>query len=253
MQLLIIDAMNLIRRVYAAAEASEAAIDATCSRALSIIHSNAKRIKATHWLMVWEDHEATWRHRLWPEYKAGRVPMPEALAESLPDIRRYLEANGVHGYNLQGWEADDIIASVAARAAERAIGVTILSTDKGFCQLVSPVVQVLNHFDRLLWDVEQVKERWGADPHQLTDYWAICGDQTNHLPGVAGIGKKGAGEVLELCGSLDAALGWPDMLPERLRRLLLDGIQSAMQSRVLATLRTDVTVGLNLATLRARV
>ncbi|MEK9765811.1 MAG: 5'-3' exonuclease H3TH domain-containing protein [Thalassolituus sp.] len=252
MQLLIIDAMNLIRRVYAAAEGSEAAFDATCSRALSIIHSNAKRIKATHWLMVWEDHETTWRHRLWPDYKAGRSPMPEALARCLPDIRRYLEANGVYGYNLSGWEADDIIASVAAKAAERAIGVTILSTDKGFCQLVSPVVHVLNHFDRLLWDVEQVRERWGAEPSQLTDYWALCGDQTNHLPGVAGIGKKGAGEVLEPCGSLDVALGWPEKLPERLRKLLSEDTQSALQSRVLATLRTDVTVGLNLGALRAR-
>lgn len=250
MHLLLIDAMNLIRRVYAAAEGNELALEATQARALSIIDSNARKRDATHWLMVWEHQEETWRHRLWPEYKAGRSPMPETLAKGLAQVRSYLESNGVPGLDLHGWEADDLIASAAARAAERGMAVTILSTDKGFCQLVSPKVQVLNHFDRLLWDEQQVQDRWQASPHQLPDYWAMCGDQTNHLPGVSGIGAKGAGQILALCGSLDVALGWPDKLPPKQAASLEAGAMDAIRTRVLATLRQDVNLGLRLSQMR---
>jgi protein Xni len=252
MHLLIIDAMNVIRRVYAAVEGNELADEATRTRSLGIIMSNLARLKATHLVMVFEHHDITWRHEIWPTYKEGRSPMPQALADDLASIRQYLESNGVHCYDQDGWEADDIIATIAVKAAERSLDVTILSTDKGFCQLVSPKIKVLNHFERLMWDEDQVRDRWGFIPSKLTDFWALCGDQTNHLPGVAGIGTKGAGQVLDACGSLDQAIGWPESVPQRYQKPLQEGIEFAMKTRVLATLRRDVPVGINLASLRAK-
>jgi len=254
MHLLLIDAMNLIRRVYAAVEAGgnpEFAAEATRSKVLDIIHGNARGRGATHWMMVFEHHDETWRHRLWPEYKLGRSPMPEQLARDLPVLRSYLSRNGVHCYDQTGWEADDIIATAAVRAAENGLKVSILSTDKGFCQLVTPHIEVINHFDRLLWNEEQVRERWGFSPQRLPDFWALCGDQTNHLPGVSGIGKKGAAQVLDQCGTLDVAMGWPDSLPEKQAKLLMKDQQAAIRTRVLATLRTDIELGVSLASLRA--
>lgn len=252
MHLLLIDAMNLIRRVYAAVEDSEFAAEATRNKVIDIIGANVRGRKATHLLMVYEDQEPTWRHRIWPEYKAGRSPMPEALANDLSEMRADLERSGIHSYRMSGWEADDVVATVADRAARSGLQVTILSTDKGFCQLVSERISVLNHFDRFLWNEEAVHQRWGLAPAQLTDYWALCGDQTNHLPGVPGIGKKGAAQVLDLCGSLDHAIGWPEILPERLSNALGQGIPSAIRTRVLATLRTDLELGISLSSLRAK-
>jgi protein Xni len=178
--------------------------------------------------------------------------MPEALAIELAALRTDLERTGIHTYEMSDWEADDVIATVADRAARSGLQVTILSTDKGFCQLVSERISVLNHFDRLLWDEETVRQRWGLAPDQLTDYWALCGDQTNHLPGVPGIGKKGAAQVLDVCGSLDRAIGWPDALPERQSTALGKGVSSAIRTRVLATLRTDLELGIRLSSLRAK-
>ena len=252
MHLLLIDAMNLIRRVYAAVEDSEFAAEATRNKVIDTIGANLHGRGATHLLMVFEDQEVTWRHHLWPEYKAGRLPMPDALASELAALRADLERNGIHTYQMSGWEADDVIATVADRAARSGLQVTILSTDKGFCQLVSERISVLNHFDRLLWDEETVRQRWGLAPDQLTDYWALCGDQTNHLPGVPGIGKKGAAQVLDACGTLDRAIGWPDALPERQSTALDKGLSSAIRTRVLATLRTDLELGIRLSSLRAK-
>jgi len=249
--LLIIDAMNLIRRVYAAVESSELAADATMTRALAIIHGAASRCGATHWAMVFEEPCETWRHKLWPEYKANRQPMPEALRRVLPDIRRYLEVNGMHCFNVEGWEADDVVATLAVKSAKAGLEVTILSTDKGFCQLVSPEVRVLNHFDRVLWDETRVSERWGFTPDALPDFWALTGDQTNHLPGVAGIGVKGAGQVLDAAGSLDRALAWPKLVPARYQAALEEEARVALMTRELARLRRDVPLGMRLSALRA--
>ena len=251
MHLLIIDAMNLIRRVYAAVEDNELAEEATRTRALGIIHGAATRAGATHCVMVFEEHGGTWRHTLWPQYKAGRAPMPEALQGALERIRDYLQSNGIHCFDLQGWEADDIVATLAVKAVSAGAGVTVLSTDKGFCQLVTPQLKVLNHFDRLLWDEDQVRERWGFPPQRLTDFWALTGDQTNHLPGVTGIGARGAGQVLDACGTLNRALAWPELAPSRYQQALRDGMHAAILTRELATLCTDVPLGISLASLRA--
>lgn len=246
MHLLIVDAMNLIRRIYAAAADSEMPLEATRSRCLAAIARNAQQGAATHVVMVFEEKCHTWRHALWPDYKAGRPPMPEALQQDLPELQRYFRQCGLYCLELSGWEGDDVVASLASKAAFAGLQVTILSTDKGFCQLVNGRLTVRNHFDRFSWDDEMVQQKFALKPQQLPDFWALTGDTTNHLPGVAGIGPKTAGQLLDRFGSLDVLLVQRQQCEGRVRQALEQYWEAALLTRVLATLRTDVPLGLNL-------
>lgn len=252
MHLLIIDAMNLIRRVYAVAEKSQASLEATEARSLSIIARNAADCGASHVAVVFEEQVATWRHDIWPDYKLGRPPMPEALAQGLPTLRDHLIRQGLYCLDVVPWEADDVIATLAHKASNADVDVTILSTDKGFCQLVGKHIRAYSHFDRRLYDTEGVKGHYGLLPHQLTDFWALTGDTTNHLPGVPGIGPKTAGQLLDQFRTLDALLVQLETVPERWQNLLQEHWRAALLTRLLATLRVDVPLGVNLHELRWR-
>lgn len=250
MKLLIVDAMNLIRRIYAAAPDNELQIEATQSRCLSAIVRNAEQLQASHVVMVFEQKCQTWRHEMWPDYKLGRPPMPEALHRQLESVTRYFQNNGLYCIDLAGWEADDVIATLANKAAFTGLEVTILSTDKGFCQLVNSRLQVRNHFDRFTYDELMVEQKFGLLPSQLVDYWSLTGDSTNHLPGVAGIGPKTAGHLLDQYGSLDRILTALDELDAKQKTRLQEQWQQALLTRILAALRLDVPLGINLSDLR---
>jgi len=250
MQLLIIDAMNLIRRIYAAAEESETALEATRSHCLSVIVRNAEQIEATHVAVVFEQKCVTWRHEVWPDYKLGRPPMPEPLEHGLEDIRRYFQQAGITCIELAGWEGDDVVATLATKAAFAGLKVTVLSTDKGFCQLVNSRLSVRNHFDRYSWDELMVEQKFGLTPDQLPDFWALTGDSTNHLPGVPGIGAKTAGQLLDQHRSLDLLLAAHESCETRVRKALALHWPQALLTRALAKLRTDVPLGFNLHDLR---
>lgn len=252
MHLLIVDGMNLVRRVYAAVESQQTPLDATLSRSLSIIHQAASALTPTHVLLVFEEQVETWRHVIWPDYKAGRSPMPSRLAEHLPELRKALQENGIRYLLQSGWEADDLIASLAHKAAEQGIFVTILSTDKGFSQLVNRKIQLCNHFERKVFDVAAVTERFGLAPNQLVDFWALTGDSTNNLPGVTGIGPKTAGQLLDRFGGLDRLLICLDALSDKQKKLLEDEWQKALLTRELVRLKTDIELGINLQEIRWR-
>ncbi|MBE0483059.1 MAG: flap endonuclease Xni [Bacterioplanes sp.] len=252
MKLLIVDAMNLIRRMYAAAEGSATQLDATQSRCLAAIDRNIEALQATHVVMVFEQHGDTWRHQLYADYKLGRKPMPEALAHALPDVRRYFEQAGIASLYIPHWEADDVIATLANKAALTGVDVVIMSTDKGFCQLVNARIRVRNHFERFDWDEERVTERFALRPSQLVDFWAMTGDSTNHLPGVAGIGPKTAGQLLDQHQELDRIFCALPELEERWQQALQKHWQDALLTRVLARLRLDVPLGIHLRDLRCR-
>lgn len=250
MHLLIVDAMNLIRRIYAAAMDTELPLEATRSRSLAALSRTLEQIHATHVVMVFEEKCITWRHELWPDYKLGRAPMPEELQKDLPELQRYFRQCGLYCMELSGWEGDDVVASLATKACFAGLNVTILSTDKGFCQLVNPRLLVRNHFDRFTWDLEMVQHKFGLKPQQLADFWALTGDATNHLPGVPGIGPKTAGQLLDTYGCLDVLLLKRADCDTRVANSLNQHWESALLTKVLATLRTDVPLGLNLHDLR---
>ena len=256
MKLLIVDAMNLVRRVYAAVENTPTALEATTSRCIATIHNNMEWLECSHLVMVYESEGDTWRHRMWADYKLGRSPMPDHLNQHLTEMQQAFERNGIHCIKVDGWEADDVCATLAVKCAGRDIGSVILSTDKGFSQLVNQHIAIANHFDRQFLDEDGVMQRFGLPPAKLVDFWAMTGDSTNHLPGVPGLGPKSASAILDAVGSLDRALiGTGQLLeggvlkPAQAEKLNAHW-QDALLTRELARLSTDVPVAVNLKELR---
>lgn len=158
--------MNLIRRMYAGMPDHENKIPACVSKCVDVVSSVAARVDATHCAVVFEDKEPTWRHQLWADYKKGRQPMPEELQPAIKLFWQGFKESGVRCLFKSGWEADDMIATIAHKVAERQGDVTIVSTDKGFYQLVNHHVQVLNYFDRKLYGLEDVFQRYGVQAQQ---------------------------------------------------------------------------------------
>jgi protein Xni len=249
---LAIDGLNLIRRVYAGTPEDrpsahlQAALDATTHslrRALS-------EVSPSHAVVVFDGEGLTWRHRVYPDYKAGRKPMPEELREGLHRYREAFLGLGVPSVSKPGTEADDIIATLAKGVAAHGDKAIVLSTDTVFCQLLSDRIVVRDHFQKRALDRDYVRTKFGVAPEQLVDLWALAGSGTTHIPGVSGIGIKTAGRLLSEHGSLDqvlgAALGMKGTLGENLRR----HADVARLSGELARLKTDLELGWNLKSFR---
>jgi DNA polymerase-1 len=186
----------------------------------------------------------TFRSELAADYKANRAPMPPDLAEQVPLVRRACEALGVPVLSFAGFEADDVIGTIAARAVGDGYGVAIVTGDKDFFQLVDDGVKVFNPRDEGTWfDAAGVKEKWGVTPGQVVDVLALMGDAIDNVKGVPGIGEKGAKDLIATHGSLDRLLDAAPSLSQKKYRegLALHG-ESARQSRELLRIRTDVPV-----------
>ena len=198
------------------------------------------------------------RTELYPEYKATREKMPRELRESLPRIRELVEAFGDRVVEVEGWEADDVIGTLAARAVEAGIDAVIVSGDKDFLQLVGPGVHLLNpgrggpHGVAANWvDERNAAEKFGVDPGRVVDYLALVGDSSDNVPGAPGIGPKTARSLLETYGSVEEILEHAEEVKaKRPRESLLANREQVMLSKDLVTIRTDVEVGADLEELR---
>ena len=141
------DGFNLIRRIYEAMP-DESDIEGLSESSSKSVQRALNIHKPTHAIMVFEDHDTTWRHLLYPDYKAGRKPTPEPLLKALTSIEESFEALGVHSISLPSYEADDVIATIAV-GVDRVQGeAIILSTDKSYLQLLRPGIRVFNHFNQ---------------------------------------------------------------------------------------------------------
>lgn len=178
--------------------------------------------------------------------------MPESLEKVLEQFKAGFKTAGFYCFEFQHWEADDVIASLAAKSAYNGLPSTIISTDKGFFQLVDQRIQVLNHFDRQLFNQEEVRARYGVEAEQLVDLLALTGDTTNHLPGIKGIGIKTATDLLTQYQDLDTLLiQLPELtLKPKLKESLENEWRSALLTRKLARLVTDLPLGINLHDMR---
>jgi len=195
-------------------------------------------------VVVWDAPSRTSRRKaLFAEYKATREAAPEDLRAQIPWIRKIVEAYRFATVEQPGEEADDVIAALA-RSAERAgYAVEIVSTDKDLLQLVSDRIVVLDTMrDRRLGPAE-VEARYGVPPAQMLDLRSLVGDSSDNIPGVKGIGEKGAAELLRTHGSLDALLANPDAVAgKRPREALRTGAEMARLSRELSKLRDDLPI-----------
>jgi DNA polymerase-1 len=190
----------------------------------------------------------TFRSQVAADYKANRTPMPGDLAEQVPWVHEACEAMGVPVLTLEGFEADDVIGTLATRAAEHGFDAAIVTGDKDFFQLVRDGIRVYNPKDEGTWyDEEGVKERWGVAPSQVCDVLALMGDSIDNVAGVPGIGEKGATELIKTYGSLESLLEHAsEVKNKRQREGLINFADQARQSRRLVTIQTDCDVPFDL-------
>ena len=186
----------------------------------------------------------TFRHELAADYKATRRPMPEDLVEQVSWVHEACAALGVPVVTHAGFEADDVIGTLATQAVAAGLDVVVVTGDKDFFQLVGDRIRVFNPRDEGAWyDDAGVLEKFGVRPDQVVDVLALMGDASDNVKGVPGVGEKGARELLTDFGSLDWLLEHADELPKKkYRTALTEHADDARRSRELVRLVTDVPV-----------
>ncbi|HEY6189927.1 MAG TPA: DNA polymerase I [Pyrinomonadaceae bacterium] len=214
---------------------------------------------------VFESGEKTFRHETFTEYKAHRTEMPDDLSSQLPYIMRVCEVFNIPILNSPGFEADDVIGTLAVQAAARGLQAVIVSNDKDMCQLVrDPSVICMRQNSQNVkrkepvppveWcDEAWVENKFGVPPTQIIDLLGLMGDAVDNIPGAPGIGAKGAVQLVKQFGSIENALEhWEEVKHKSYRESLRDNADLIRQSRELATIRTDVPIELDLDKLRSR-
>jgi DNA polymerase-1 len=196
----------------------------------------------------------TFRSKMSADYKANRAAMPGDLVEQVPWVFEACEALGVPIFTSEGFEADDVIGTLASKAAGHGFQAAIVTGDKDFFQLVNDGVKVYNPKDEGAWfDAEGVAVKFGVPPSQVVDVLALMGDSSDNVKGVPGIGDKGARELITQYGSLDALLAAAaEIKQKKYREGLLAHADEARQSKELVTIRTDVDVPFDAETFRYR-
>ncbi len=197
------------------------------------------KLKPTHLLVVWDGGLSNDRMDSLPEYKQNRPPMPKSLEIQIGLIQEYLQLAKIPFFHQLGIEADDWIATVAAKAAEQGCYVIIASADKDFLQLVSDNIGIINPADRSekVWTDKDVKEKTGVSPEQIVDWLSLIGDAVDNIQGVEGVGPKTATTLLSKFGSIDEMFENLDKVTsEKLRIKLIESKELIKRNRDLIRL-----------------
>jgi DNA polymerase I len=179
-------------------------------------------------------------------YKEGRKPMADLLAEQFPYFRPIVEAFGYRNLEFEGWEADDVIATLASRADEAGIKTTVVSTDRDAFQLVTDNVALMmtprGVSDVQVYTPDRVEARYGIKPEQIPDFIGLKGDTSDNIPGIPGIGDKTAGQLVAQYGSLEEVIEHADELSPARRKNITEFADQARLSKQLATMRRDLEI-----------
>lgn len=206
---------------------------------------------------VFDGKEKTFRHEMYPEYKATREKMPDELRAQLPDLWKLADAMNLPRLEVEGYEADDVIGTLAVRANEAGMEVYIVSGDKDFMQLVNDFVSVLvpgrqNEPDTV-YRHDQVVEKWGVAPAQIIDLLGLMGDTSDNVPGVRGVGPKTAVDLLKEYRNLDNVLEHAEEVEnKRVRNGLISGHENAQLSKKLVTIKTDLPLPVSVEDLKRK-
>ena len=197
--------------------------------------------EADYVAVIFDRARKTFRNDIYPEYKAHRPPPPEDLIPQFDLVRKATEALNVASIDMEGFEADDLIATYARQARERGAEVTIVSSDKDLMQLVDETTVLFDAMKNREIGPDQVVEKFGVPPEKVIDVQALAGDSTDNVPGVQGIGVKTAAQLIEEYGDLDTLLERAEEIKQPKRRQnLMEQADMARVSRDLVTLKTDV-------------
>ncbi|MCW9054092.1 MAG: flap endonuclease Xni [Motiliproteus sp.] len=253
--LLLIDGLNLIRRVHAAVPGDGvAAVNGAMDSCLHSLKRIGKQFKPTHGVCCFDGPELSWRHLDYPEYKAGRKPMADELRDALPDFRQRFADAGLASLAIATVEADDLAATLSTKMLQVGGRVTLVSTDKGYCQLL-PLAEgdqlcLWDAFNRRAMDQQGVLDKFGVEPGQLTDYWGLTGDSTNEIKGVDGVGAKTAQRLISEYGSLDEIYANIEQIGGKLAEKLVRDKKQAYLCKRLVSLAKDLDLGCRLSDFR---
>ncbi|MBN1614419.1 MAG: DNA polymerase I [Deltaproteobacteria bacterium] len=193
----------------------------------------------------------TFRHEAFENYKANRRPMPDALGPQIPFIKDVVRGFSIAVIEKEGVEADDVIGTLARRYAGQGMDVVIVSGDKDMLQLVSDGIIMIDTMKDKIYDRTAVKERFGVEPERVVEILGLMGDASDNIPGVPGVGPKGAQRLIEQFGTIDAALKDSHKIYNaRIREALEKNAQKALMSRELALIQTDVDISVEIQDLR---
>jgi len=197
----------------------------------------------------------TFRHKQFEDYKVHRKPMPDDLVNQMDLIKETISAYNIPIFEKQGFEADDILATVAKKVSRQGIDVYIVTGDKDMLQIVDKNIMVYStHKDGFIYDIETVKEKFsGLGPENITDFIALAGDSSDNIPGVRGIGEKTAIELIKEFGSLDGIYKHLDEIKsEQRKRMLSEQEDSARMSRDLAKVDLEAPIEINIIDMRVK-
>ena len=224
----------------------------------NILRRLIKDYQPDYMAIVFDPPGATFRDKLFEKYKAQRQPMPDEMRVQLPFVRRLCEAMRLPMLEIKGYEADDVIGTMAVRARKLNVDVMIVSNDKDMMQLVGKNVRTLRtgsggaKGDTIV-DEKKVEEILGVPPQKVVDYMALLGDKIDNIPGAKGIGEKGAAELIQKYGSVESALDHAtEVSNKRYREALEQQREQVMMSKQLAAIATDAPMDLKLQELELR-
>ena len=219
----------------------------------SMVLKALAELKPTHYAIAFDYPAPTFRHREFAAYKAQRPPAPQELRNQFDRVRQLVAAFNIPSFELEGYEADDILGTLSHQAAAQGIDTIIITGDLDTLQLVSPRVRVLtprpgkSFSNTVLYDEEKVSEKYGISPPQLADLKGLKGDPSDNIPGVTGVGEKTAVKLLQQFGSIKGVYAHiSEVMPAKLQQKLKDGEKAAHESKRLATIVTDVAITLGL-------
>lgn len=201
------------------------------------------KIKCDYCLVLFDAKRQNYRNEIFADYKGTRKEIPEELIPQFPIIHQAVEVLNLNHLEMEGFEADDLIATYARKALEEGDEVVVVSADKDLMQLIRPGVEFYDSMKDKFFTPEDVKEKFGVYPDRVVDVQALAGDATDNVPGVPGIGLKTAAELVNQFGSLDEVLNHAGEIKQNKRReTLLANIENAKISLQLVRLKDDVNV-----------
>ena len=201
------------------------------------------KIPCEYCLVLFDAKRQNFRNDIFPEYKGTRKEIPEDLIPQFPLIRKAVEALNLNYLEMEGYEADDLIATYTSQALDQGLEVVVVSGDKDLMQLIRPGVEFYDPMKDKFFTPEDVKEKFGVYPDKVVDVQALSGDSIDNVPGVPGIGPKTAAQLIEEYGSLEEVLSHaPEIKQNKRREALLENAENARISLRLVTLKKDVPV-----------
>ena len=220
---------------------------------INMLQKVVKDEKPDYLAVTFDSKEKTFRHEMYADYKANREAPPEDLAKQFPYFEPLVQAFNIHSVRVPGYEADDIMGTLAKKGAEEGLQVVIVSGDKDMMQLIGPNIRMLDTMKNKWFDIEGVEEKFGVPPDRVVEVMGLMGDSSDHIPGVKGVGPKTATELIRKFGSIEELYERIDEVDkQKLREKLVQDKEMALLSRQLVTINSSMELEFKLEDLKLK-